>query len=76
MTEQELFCYRDLARVCGAHCVAYVTSPKGDDATEAWAHCVVLASEHRKARHLVVIAHVVSKMREEQEKAARMGVKP
>ena len=56
-------CYQDQYRVCGPDCMAYLAQvPAGTTYTgEQWAHCLVLVTQERSARHLVVIADVLGR---------------
>ena len=59
-----LFCYREMARPCDASCMAYETVvPAGPDFIgKQWAHCMLLVNEHRKGKHLVVLASSADKL--------------
>lgn len=55
-----IFCFRDGNRECGPDCIAFLpTAPQGDPeylASPMWMRCHLLVNEHRKGKHLVVIA--------------------
>jgi len=54
----EKFCFIDGSRPCTAECMAFQTPvPDGRDyESQQWAHCMVLTSAHKMAKHLVVLA--------------------
>ena len=60
--EEDLFCYRDAARVCDSTCMAYlVAAPEGQDYEgQSWSRCHLLVNEHRQGKHLVVLASFAS----------------
>jgi hypothetical protein len=56
--ESGLSCFMDIARMCGADCMAYLPEvPPGPDYKgQQWAHCKVLADMHRGSKHLTILA--------------------
>lgn len=59
--EDGLVCFLDVARPCGADCMAWDARPEGPDyADKQWANCMLLVNAHRGGKHLVVLASVGS----------------
>ena len=58
----ELFCYRDMSRQCTAECVAYLVFPPQDKeyVGQPWARCLDLLSKHRLAKHVTILASLLS----------------
>ena len=59
-------CFKDGNRECGPDCIAYLTvAPQGDQEyrmAPMWMRCHLLVNEHRKGKHLVVIAAQLSRL--------------
>lgn len=50
--------------------MAYSTFlPEGPDYQETWAHCKVLVTDHKTAKHLVLIANLLNEKKLEKDKA-------
>lgn len=66
-----LICFKDMSRECGASCMAFETYPPpgADYQGKQWSHCMLLVAEHRKGKHLVIIADQVSRIIKSQENA-------
>lgn len=60
--EDALFCHKDGNRVCNAQCVAFlVARPPGPEYEGApWAMCQELVSQHRSAKHLVLLTQMAA----------------
>lgn len=61
-----IMCFKDGNRECGADCIAFLTvAPQGDPeyaTSPMWMRCHLLVNEHRKGKHLVVIAAQLGKL--------------
>lgn len=60
--ENELGCFLDKERICGADCMSFVNPPAQDkDAKgQAWGHCLLLTNINRAGKHLAILARVGS----------------
>ena len=59
----ELCCFMDHARICGADCTAYLTVPDANrqlDSTQA--HCLLLSSVERTGRSLNIIGNLLDRL--------------
>ena len=74
----ELFCFLNRERVCGADCMAYTTfAPNHADYNgQQWPHCSLLLNLHRTGKHLVVIAECISKLMKTDHRQAAAGIQP
>ncbi len=59
---EKLSCFIEPSNVCGPHCMAYLTSPADVARSELdrnnQAHCIVLVSADRLARHAVILTQL------------------
>ncbi len=71
--KEELMCWRDMNRVCGPDCVAYITNteaallaPEYKDASGTvlgWARCRSLVYDYRASKHLVILAEAAKELK-------------
>jgi len=66
-----IMCFKEGNRECGPDCIAYLTvAPQGDAEYKTdpmWMRCHLLVNEHRKGKHLVIIAAQLGKLLDKLE---------
>ena len=68
--ESGLFCWKDATRPCGADCMAYADPPQGADyENKQWAYCQLLVNSHKTAKHLAIVARVLSADQADRQRA-------
>ena len=75
--EGKLFCFLTPERLCGADCMAYLTTPPNtpDHVGQQWPRCLLLVNAERAGKHLVILAStgkelIAAKRAEERAKKA------
>ena len=73
-----LMCFKEYSRVCGADCMAFLLDvPREQDYVgKPWAHCHLLLNEHRKGKHLVIIANALAKLEQSQRAGQSLPLPP
>lgn len=73
----ELYCFLNGERACGADCMSFRTIPdKNTQLDDAQNHCILLGSIERSGRSLNILAAVAGKKAKEAQDAARKAATP
>ena len=75
-----ILCFKDGNRECGPDCIEFLTTaPQGDPeyvAAPMWMRCHLLVNEHRKGKHLVIIASQLGKILAALDPTKNPGLPP